>query len=238
MKRKGIIILSVLAFLIIIFLVYKSYMLIKYRSEKVQLDTGLIFKETIAIDNISNSKTIEEYFEGYEELENYPNFRVKYNEDKEVESFYTISSTEQYINLLNVNSFELDTDDSTKKEYETGKDMKDYLSKNKINNDVDLLKHIKENYYFKNNIFTCSKTIKNNYILNSFVSTALPNIKEIILINGSINGYIFDIKIDSGKAMKEIHILDNDKQYVVFLAGDEITSNEFITELLETVKIY
>lgn len=235
MKKK---IIIIFALLIVLFLAYKSYMLIKYRSEKVQLDAGLIFKETITIENVSNSKTIEEYFKGYEELEGNSIFRVKYNEEKEVESFYTLSSNKQYISLLNVNSFELDTEDNTKKEYETGKDMKDYLSKNKINNDIDLLKHIKDNYYFKNNIFTCTKTIKNNYILNSFVSTALPNVKEIILINGSINGYIFDIKIDSGKAMKEIHILDNDKQYVVFLAGDEITSNEFITELLETVKIY
>lgn len=236
MKKKIICITIILV--LAIFFAYKSYMLIKYRSEKVTLDKGLIFKETLTIENNSNSKTIEEYFEGYEELENNSNFKVKYNDEGEVESFYTLANIEQYVNLLNINSFELYTDDSIKKNYNTEKDMKDYLSKNKINNDIDLLKHIKENYYFKNNLFTCSKTMKNNYILNNFVLSTLPNFKEIVLIDGSINGYIIVINTSSEKPIKEVHILNEDKQYIIFLAGNDITSTEFITELLETVKIY
>ena len=236
MKKKIICITIILV--LAIFFAYKSYMLIKYRSEKVALDKGLIFKETLTIENNSNSKTIEEYFEGYEELENNSNFKVKYNDEGEVESFYTLANIEQYVNLLNINSFELYTDDSIKKDYNTEKDMKDYLSKNKINNDIDLLKHIKENYYFKNNLFICSKTMKNNYILNNFVLSTLPNFKEIVLIDGSINGYIIVINTSSEKPIKEVHILNEDKQYIIFLAGNDITSTEFITELLETVKIY
>ena len=236
MKKKIICITIILV--LAIFFAYKSYMLIKYRSEKVTLDKGLIFKETLTIENNSNSKTIEEYFEGYEELENNSNFKVKYNDEGEVESFYTLANIEQYVNLLNINSFELYTDDSIKKNYNTEKDMKDYLSKNKINNDIDLLKHIKENYYFKNNLFTCSKTMKNNYILNNFVLSTLPTFKEIVLIDGSINGYIIVINTSSEKPIKEVHILNEDKQYIIFLAGNDITSTEFITELLETVKIY
>ena len=236
MKKKIICIIIILV--LAIFFAYKSYMLIKYRSEKVTLDKDLIFKETLTIENNSNSKTIEEYFEGYEELENNSNFKAKYNDEGEVESFYTLANVEQYVNLLNINSFELYTDDSIKKDYNTEKDMKDYLSKNKINNDIDLLKHIKENYYFKNNLFTCSKAMKNNYILNNFVLSTLPNFKEIVLIDGSIKGYIIVINTSSEKPIKEVHILNEDKQYIIFLAGNDITSTEFITELLETVKIY
>ena len=79
-----------------------------------------------------------------------------------------------------------------------------------------------------------TETIKNNFLINSFVEVTLPDFKNITLIDGRISGYI--INVPSTKA-KEIHILDNDVQYIITLSGDSITNSDFIMELLETIKV-
>ena len=38
--------------------------------------------------------------------------------------------------------------------------------------------------------------------------------------------------------VKEIHLLNNDIQYIITLSGDKITNDKFIIELLKTVKFY
>ena len=109
--------------------------------------------------------------------------------------------------------------------------MKDYLNKNNIKNDIDLLKHIKEKYYIKSYIYTPIKTMKSNYIINSFVQIALPEFKNIVLVKGdNTNGYIINTK-----SVSEIHLLYNDDQYIITLSGNEITNKEFINNLLETI---
>lgn len=240
MKKNKIIVVILLLF-IIIFIVYKSYMLHVYKTEHVKLDNSVIFKERIDINEpYENTEiinfddmTYNNFFVDYKENEN--GFNVKYDDNNEVASYYRIVKDKQYINVLSMNSYQLfSEEENNNTNFETEENMKDLLNKNNIKDDVDLLNYIKNNYYFKSNIFTCSKTMRNNYILNSFISVALPEFKSITLIDGNIRGYI--INNTSTANIKEIHILHNDDQYIITLLGEEITSEEFVKDLIKSIR--
>ena len=235
MKKK--LIIKLIIFIILMcFIVFKYVVLLNYKTENIPIDNDSIFNETINInykesDNQTSfgNMTYNNYFSDYVTKEN-TNFKVKYNSDNKVESFYNISKEKQYIYILNNNSLSLFADKEVSS-FETEKYMKDYLNKNNIKNDIDLLKHIKEKYYIKSYIYTPIKTMKSNYIINSFVQIALPEFKNIVLVKGdNTNGYIINTK-----SVSEIHLLYNDDQYIITLSGNEITNKEFINNLLETI---
>ena len=238
MKKKIALIIIVL---LVIFIGYKGIIMHKYHTDKVDIDTSKIFNETltikeseyegeyISIDNLS----IANYFDEYEDING--TFKGIYNDEGKVISFYSTGSTNQYIEMLDMKNFEIDIDGTTNY-VTTSNRVKKYLDSHKIKNDIDLLRYIKDNYYFKSTIFTRSKNIEVNQILNTFVSVTLPSFKSITLIDGDIKGYIYNISTDVDVPIREVHIIIENKQYIVLLAGTEITSNDFIEELLSTVK--
>ena len=234
MKKK---ITFILLIIVLAFIVFKSFMLYKYHANKNEINTSVVFNKTITINRKDNNSDIYAYinntFDNY--VDSDTSFKVKYDENNEVESFYSIDEVEQYINILNMKNMEFVKENTYNDFVTTDKLTKDYLSNHNIKNDINLLKYIKDNYYFSNNIFTCFKTMKINYLLNSFVDSAMPSYKEIILIDGDITGYIIDI--ESNKDIREIHILNNNKQYVIVLGGNQITSDDFITEFLSSINV-
>ncbi len=243
MKKKinfisiGLLIIIVLSF----FITYKFVMLKTYKVEKTNIDNTSIFNETINIKyNKPNNATLFEEMSYYNYFEDYINkedadFNVKYNENGKIDSFYSITKQKQYINVLNIDSFSLVTEkEKDNTNYSTDKYMKKYMNDNKIYNDIDLLKHIKNNYYLNTSIFNSLKAMKINYIINNFVLVALPQFESITLINGEkVTGYITNIK--STTDIKEIHLLNHDNQYIITLSGNEITTTQFIQELLESI---
>lgn len=246
MKNKWRYLIVIMIVIIIGFVSYKLFLLNKYKSEKVLINRESIFNEILTINELENTKdserlsfeglTIKNYFKEYTESENSPIFKVKYNDDGEVNSFYSISKYDHYINFLNLNSFEIyDENDNINYDFSTEENTKKYLKEKNINNDIDLLNYIKDNYYIENNLFMSKKAMINNYLINSFVELTLPDFENIVLINGQINGYIINIKNTN---VKEIHIIHEDAQYILTLCGEEITKKEFIIELLKTIKFY
>lgn len=229
----------VLIIFLVLLIAYKAILLTKYRASKVDIDTKVIFNETLTISNekydgdyisIDNIE-IANLFEGYVDVDD--NFKAKYDGDTVV-AFYSVGSLDQYINILDTKNFEIMTDKFTGY-VPTHKIVKEYLNDHGVKNDIDLFKYIKDNYYFKNTVFMSANRIKINYLLNTFVGVSLPSFSSITLIDGNINGYIFNIKNDSDKSIKEIHLLNDDKQYIIVLGGNEITNNDFITKLLSTI---
>ena len=245
MKIKNVLkFFAILVALLLIILGYKIILLNKYKSEKVMINTNDIFggvltinkkqevadNEIIKFENLS----IKNYFKEYVENEGDSDIKVKYDNDGKVISFYSISKTSQYIDMLNFNSFDLySASDDGKYNFETEESMKLYLKNNAIENDIDFLKYIKNNYYIKNNIFMSRSTIKNNFLINCFVEVTLPDFETISLIDGIIKGYMINMKNPN---TKEIHMLYNDQQYILLLSGEEIANKEFISNMLETVK--
>ena len=231
----------VLIIFLALLIVYKAILLIKYRSDKVNIETKTIFNETLSIskeeyngDYITiGDIRLANLFEGYVDIDD--NFKAKYDENDTAVAFYSLSFMNQYINILDTKNFEIMTDKFT--EYApTNEVVKKYLNDHGVKNDIDLFKYIKDNYYFKNTIFMSSNRIKINYLLNTFVEVSLPSFNSITLINGIVDGYILNIRNDSKKPIREVHILDGDNQYIITLGGEEITTNEFIIGLLSTIK--
>lgn len=239
MKKKNIIIV-IIGLVILIFLINKLLILNEYKTERKDLKQDSFFTKVISIlsynepnsDEIINYEgmTFKNYFEGYEEKNN---FKVKYDENGNIKSYYSISKTEQYIDMLNINSFKIYTDkDLNEYDYKTTESMKQILKNNNINNDVDFLNYIKLNYHHhSSNIFTKVETIKNNFIINEFVNVTLLNYDELILINRNLSGFIF-----VNQNMKEIHLINGSDKYIITLSGEDITNDEFVRNLLESVK--
>ncbi len=241
MKKKIILIVIFVTLILLGFVGYKLVILHEYQAENSAIDINSIFNEKMHIDNKESNDTIKfeemsyyNYFADYVSKEN-SDFKVKYNDNNEVVSFYNIVKDKQYINVLSLNSFVMSSDnEEDNQNFDTEQDMQELLDKNNIKDDVDLLNYIKNNYYFRSSIFTCNKTIRNNYILNIFVSVAFPEFKNITLIEGSVRGYI--INTTSTSNVKEIHLLHNNNQYIITLSGQEITNDNFINTLLESIR--
>lgn len=245
MKKKNILIIFIFVIvLLLVVLGYKVLLLNKYKAQEVIINTNNIFDEVLTISTeveVTDNETlkieklsIKNNFKEYVDSETNSNLKVKYDSEGKVTSFYSISKANQYINMLNSNSFNLYTDNEDKNyNYETEESMKIYLEKNKIENDIDLLKYIKDKYYIKNNILMSKEIIKNNFLINCLVEVTLPEFEKIVLIDGMITGYIINMKNSN---TKEIHLLYNEEQYILSLSGEEITNREFIINLLQTVK--
>ncbi len=244
-KYKHLLIYVIIFVCLLAFVGYKALMLNKYHEEiREDIDTSKIFNKTLTIKDskydgdyiIFGDLSIPNYFEGYVDTESPSTFRVKRDENNEVVSMYSTGVQTQFINMLNMKNMELATDDGEEYKPEvTNKNVRKYLDNHNIKNDIDLIKHIKDNYYFKSNIFTSKNKMEINYLLNSYVSVSFPSFDSITLINGKFNGYIFNVS-GSPKGLRQLHIIKDDKQYYMVLGGEENTSDEFIEKLLSSAK--
>lgn len=237
MKIKKIIIgVVILTILIVSFAVYKSFLVNKYYyTEKIDIDKSIIFEKAINInykgtkDNTIKNEDImfNNEFEGFIEKVESKLF-VKYDENNKVKSGCLLTIKKQYANSLNYKSFSMYNDDPQI----IDEDLKKYFEKKKIENDIDLINYLKNNYYLDNNIFTSKKQLKINCLLNNFFTKLVISKYGVTLISGDLNGYI----VNQGENIKEIHLLNKDNQYIIMLQGDEITTDDFIIKLLESVK--
>ena len=238
MKKSNIIIIVIL---ILAFVGFKSYLLNKYKTEKKDIDTSVIFKDEIDIKLKDYKGKLFTYegisfrndFADYKKNEN--NWYVKKDKDGNVTSALYISRMEQYHDLLtdgNLNIISGDSEEVVNKLF-LEKDRISFLEEYDIHNDIDLLKYIKDNYYLQNTILTHQKEMKQNYIINSFVEVSLPSFSKINLIKGELTGYI----LYASENIRQIHILSGDYQYIISLVGEKLVQEDYITSLLETVKI-
>lgn len=231
---------------ILLFIGYKLIMINKYHIDKIDKETYVSYSDELVIEqkkdydgellNVDNM-SIANYFDDYEDSPVDSPVKLKRDKDDKIIAFYSMGSMEQYVNLLSYESIDYDFDYISNELVKTSESMKNYLDRHDIHDDIDLLNYINENYYFNNSIFTLTSTMKNNSILNYFVQRRLVlNILDFNMITGDLNGYIVNYDNGGYSKTREIHILHNNKQYIILLAGDDITTNEFITKLLQTVK--
>lgn len=117
-------------------------------------------------------------------------------------------------------------------------DRKYFLLKNDINDDVDLLKYIKDNYYIKSNTFTSKREIQENYAFNAFVDIVMPAFVDgssTDIIGGDYRGYMYNINSDNGLIINT-YIIRNDKLYYYNFWGESI-SKEYVIDFLSTLEI-
>lgn len=237
MKVKKIVI-AIIVVIVSVFLLNKILIINKYKTEKDIIDAEIIFKDKITVENTKkltkNILTIDElsinnYFEDYNEPDENSLMYLKKDKKGNVEGFYSISPMDSYINIFENNKINIF--ENIKNEDGFKKSVQKYFKKNNIVSDIDLLNYIKKNKYFKATIFDSVNTIKIKYALNIFINSIFGDVKNIILIDGNVNG----ILVDKGD-VKLIYLIYNEQKiFQIALAGEEITNDSFINELLETV---
>ena len=239
MNKKKIILITILVVVLGVFLLYKFHYFRKYKMDTFYLP--FYFKEPINIKTTSVKKPLtydilsfKNAFPGFKVSEDDKNTFIKKDKKNEIVAYYTIDIHPLFINSLseesfNVFSYDIENPDA---KFYTEETMLKYLNKHNINNDIELIKYIKEKFPFRNNIFTSKETMRNNYLLNLFSYISLFNVRAITVIEGDLNGYIVEYL---GANNKDIHIIHKNKQYCINLYGEEITSNEFVKSLIETI---
>ena len=241
--KKIIILISTIIIIIaaIIFLGYKKSLLKGYYADEININSNNIFNDKITVtkhQKYSNQFKYENiYFKN--DFENYvlkDSIYTKKDNKNKVISAMSIKKMKQYYTMLTDSNLKLINSIEKEKEEDsffTEKDKNDFLKNNNINSDIDLLNYIKNNYYLKSNIFTSSKKIKQNYIINSFVVVCLPTFNSITLIDGDLSGYILNIS----DKIKELHIIDDDSQFIIVLMGDNLVKDQYIKSFLESIEI-
>lgn len=245
--------LFIFLFFVSILTMYKVLLLQTYKFEKPKnvetIVNGLksedeikLYKKTISddkyvtIDNIKIRNDFDEY-ERKDKINEYDFTEFSYEEDGVISTFY-ISVLPQYIDMFSSDNLDFFTseDDTQKKNIHKDKfdyaDRKYFLLRNDINNDIDFIKYVSDNYYVKSNIFMSKRTLCENYAFNLFVSISIPKVESITFISGDYNGFIFN-----GKNSREVHIIRDNKNYIFMLVGEKYASDDYINDLFSTLEI-
>ncbi|MBE6160496.1 MAG: helix-turn-helix transcriptional regulator [Lactobacillales bacterium] len=251
-KNKIKIIISVIVSIVLIvslgFLIYKSILLNKYNAEKPenykQIISGLtldktikIYKKTInekdylTVDDIKIRNDFSK-FKKIEKINKMDSTKyVLYDENNKMKSAIFMGKTDTYIDMLASNSLVI-MNNKDRGQFNDA-DMKYFLLRKDINNDLDFFKYVKENYYLENNLFTSIREMRENYAINTYVSIAFPLVSSTTIISGDYTGFIYNLKTN----IKEAHIFRNGKSYVFTFMGEEFTKDSYIQDLLSTLEI-
>ena len=247
-KIKNIVFISLS--IIIIFVLYKSYFLFRYKVEPLkeneynEIISGLnnqnemvIYKKTINDEEYItlNDIKIRNDFHKYTFIQNDNNFEGNkfylYDNQNNIQSSFWVSDLNSLIDVFT--NDELDFFGNVNENKFNSADRKYFLLRNDINNDIDFLNYIKDNYYNKNNLFTSIRNIKENYALNNYIKVILQKMESLTVIKGDYEGYIFNYQNN----LREVNILRNNRRYVFTFIGNDITSDNYLIDILSTLEI-
>ncbi|MBQ7104709.1 MAG: helix-turn-helix transcriptional regulator [Bacilli bacterium] len=238
--------LTVFLIFVIGFLTYKvSYIKIYSNQDREKEEIKKI------VDGLSNQQTMTIYKKTLNENEyliyddikirnDFKNFKYEeklsskkwqeyklYDENGKTKSVFMLGSATTYIDYFTSEAIlvgDLGQFNSADRNY--------FLLRNDINDDIDFLNYIKDNYFAKSNIFTQTRKIKENYALNLFVDVAIPRVDSLTIINGDYTGFIFNLN-----NVREVNILRNNKRYIFMFTGSKYITDEYIKDILSTVEI-
>lgn len=113
--------------------------------------------------------------------------------------------------------------------YISSDDVDSFLRDNNIGNDIEFFKYLDKNKDRESNIFTSIRDMKEIYIIKASL-----NARDVVLMDGDYTGYMLYFNNNDAR---EVHILYNDKAYVLTFFMSDYFSEEYIRELLSTVVI-
>ena len=250
-KSIFIVIFVILVLLCLLFCIYKGIMVSKHTinipENYLDVVDGLnvkntlkIYKRTIDEDDylVEGNLKIRNDFSKYnregEIKDNEMYSFVQYSNEKD-KQYIIFGKMPQYIDLFvrdDITFFYGEDDKNISKDRFTAADRKYFLLRNDINNDIDFLKYIKNNYFKKNNIFMSDREIRENYAFNLFVSVVIPEENSISLIKGDYEGFIFN-----SDNSREIHIIRDGIVYSFLIRGDELITDEYIIDWIGSLEV-
>lgn len=234
-KRNLLILLSALVFLIICYFVEKTYLYFKYRLVLEELSYNMIVESLQIKDNISIStnkadenivlldsiviKNILDNFKEESKTDNQIIYRLDNSSD--VAFIVRVEENTNRENILNDEYIKV-----------SNSDLKDFLKKNNITNDVELIDFLSKTKYRENNLFDNKEDIKNNYIINYLVSNVMTAGKTITKIVGDYEGIIINFQ-----NAKQVNILKDEKTYMLTFNGLDYFTDEVIKDVLNSLVI-
>lgn len=226
----------------------KLYYLNKYNISRIKTEEYQESKERLQIKNtimIENNKlNAEEYlifndikikndFEKFEILESSTDehrmYALKEN-DQVIASFWFGATTESLVDIL-INDFTIYG--WTQEHLNVSKEeRREFFKKYNIKNDVDLIKFLSAYESKENNLFTSISKMKENYFVKFIISFLMSLGESVTLIDGDYEGYILNMYEN-----KEAYIIKNNKKYVFTFLKTDYFTDEYISDLLNTLVI-
>ena len=106
-----------------------------------------------------------------------------------------------------------------------------YLDKHDINDDVDLIKYIRDRKKVDGRFTTPIIKIKENYFFN-FVETNLPSLDNITYIEGDYRGYMYETD-----TFKQVCIIKNEKLYCLTFYKLDYFTEDKINDIIRSLII-
>ena len=229
---------------------YKSKYLLSYyiTNSHYEINEADLGKENyISIkhnNEIKDPKTVgdvtyNDYFKKYElhvddltsaNLGHSYKYYLKDDNDQITDQFWISDTTNfDYLEVFVHDYFSVNDDKKIVKE----KEVKEFLKEENINSEIDLIKYLKNNYYFESGLFTSNKNIRKNYVFNNIFVFYRG---KTVFIKGDYEGFIQDY-YNSSLPVREVNLFKNGKKYTFTLMGKKLTSDSFIKEFVSTISI-
>lgn len=211
----------------------------KYKEEKTLKIKSYDSKKRLETDyfqtNSDNYRIkVKNYFDKFELGESDYNFEyhVLYNDDYETPPAIMFGKFDSQTSNTNSN-----TVDSIYYEFNyfplyishLSRNM--FLKKNRINNDVDLIKYLRKREKRDCTFFTPIIKIKEEYFFN-FIEASLPSLENITFIEGDYEGYINEYD-----NYKQACIIKDDKLYCLTFFNLDYFTEDKISDILESIII-
>lgn len=225
--------LVIALYIIVHILCYFSYKPLMDIESRNKIIKGLKFTKSLNISRVPcndyltfHSMKIKNEFKNFVKQEdNLINYDKYYNEDKT--NGLIIGMDETKITLLQNNETFFSEDRDIRI---NNKNISKYLKKYKIDNDIDLIRHIQSANIDSYSIFTSIKTMKERFLLSYIIDITMPEANEVYKITGDYGGYAFVLD-----DIMEVSITKNDKRYIYSFIGLEYFNEEYINQLLNTI---
>ena len=237
MKPKNKILLIFIIICIIFYIVSKLILLNQLKLNEIDISKNNTPTETIKITkqkclncfyNYDKSIKLENYIQDFNLVDNNKEYEFYQSIDGKSSIYFSKEKPiiKEIFNKNNskykeLNSFPTYISETTKKHI---------LKKYNIKNDIDLLKHIKNNQK-KPNIFTPLIKIKETYLFN-YLNNSVKNNYETVYFNGYNNGYI-TISNDN----MYITIITKDYNYLITIHNLEYFTKDKVISMISSIEI-
>lgn len=229
MKKKIVIILTILILIVVAPLIHRLYFINTYKSEYKTIDTEIAEtwninhreldqKDYFALGDIK----IENEFEGFKALSDTDVYVLKDEENR-------TSTAISYIKAPLL----INTDKPYSDSYYDAKNdaIEEFLKKHNFQSDSEFIKYLIESKEEKVNIFSSTKKIKENYATNfSRNNILVPG--KFHLLEGSYKGYVTE---EENKY--EVNILDDNEKHIITFVNKNYFTEEKIKDLIGTIKM-
>lgn len=251
MKRTKFLIISIVLYILLyiilkLLLVYIDDLFMSNEIYNNEYGLGNVFKTDLYNDEEKKNTeyftsesnkykmSVKNYFHGFEQGDKDANYEYQmlYDEENKIKAAFMLGVFETRLSTINdynedsnyyeFNHFPLYISDILRNQF---------LKNNNINNDVDLVKFIRQRKKINSNFFTPIYKMKENYFFN-FIETTLPELTSVTYIEGELEGIIYE-----SENYKQACIIKKDKLYCLTFYKLDYFTDEMIYDTINSLII-